>query len=126
METLKDFILAEMNKRGLSEREFSRLVGVAHTTINYLTNQEKNRPREVTVPFIIKLARATNTNTMLLLTFAFPELKPDLEALVKLPTQSALRLQQIDSLSEPALEIIDAFLISSAAARKRKDRVEDQ
>lgn len=30
MDTLKEFILAEMHKRSMSEREFSRLVGVPH------------------------------------------------------------------------------------------------
>lgn len=126
MNTLKEFILAEMSKRQMSEREFGRMVGVAHTTINYLINQEKKQPREVSTSFVIKLARATNTNAFLLLSIAFPELKADLEALVRLPMQSTLRLQQIENLPPAAQELIDAFLISAAAARKGEDRVDDK
>jgi len=126
MDTLKEFILAEMHKRSMSEREFSRLVGVAHTTINYLINQEKKAPREVTVSFIVKLARATNNNPILLLMLAFPELKPDLKALVGLPTSSAMRLKQIEDLPEGVVEIIDAFLMSAAATRERKNDVKGE
>jgi plasmid maintenance system antidote protein VapI len=56
MDTLRDFVLAEIQKRYMSEREFARLVGVAHTTIGYILHPERSKGRELTASFVIKLA----------------------------------------------------------------------
>jgi transcriptional regulator with XRE-family HTH domain len=39
--TLKDIVKAEMEKRGLSIREFAKLVGVSHPTISDILNGEE-------------------------------------------------------------------------------------
>lgn len=119
MDTLRDFILAEMRKRYMSEREFGRLVGVAHTTIGYVLNPERSKGRELTASFVIKLARATNTNVMLLFALAYPETKPDLEALVGLSTSYVMRAKQLEKLPDAALSMIDAFLLQAAASNQR-------
>ena len=126
MDTLQDFVLAEMRKRYLSEREFAKLVGVAHTTINYLTNSDHKKDREVTAPFLIKLARATNTNPILLFALAYPEVKPDLEELLGLSTDSVLRAKQLENLPDAALDLIDAFLMQTSASSKRDNHAEGE
>ncbi len=41
MTTLKDIVKSEMEKRGLSIREFAKLVGVSHPTISDILNGEE-------------------------------------------------------------------------------------
>ena len=124
MDTLKDFILTEMRKRYMSEREFGRLVGVAHTTIGYVLHPERSKGRELTATFVIKLARATNTNVMLLFALAYPETKPDLEALVGLSTSYAIRAKQLEKLPDAALSMVDAFLQQATTPNKSENDVD--
>ena len=125
MNTLREFLLDELQKRHMSARKFAKIVGVSHASITTHLNED-GRIKDPSVDFLIKLGKATNTNAMLLLAMAYPALKSELEALVRLPIHSTLRLEQIENLPPAAQELIDAFLISAAAARKGEDRVDDK
>lgn len=73
MDSLRDFILEELDRRHQSVRAFAELVGVSHPAIGAIINPREGRQvKAPSVEFILKLARATGTNALMLLMLAYP------------------------------------------------------
>jgi transcriptional regulator with XRE-family HTH domain len=126
METLRDFVIAEIDKRHMSIREFARLVGVANVSISAVINPGDRAVKAPSIDFLLKLAKATKTNVFILLVLAYPEVKPYIEALTGRPASDTLRLEQIERLSDDLRAAIDVILVKSAGARQGEDHVEGE
>lgn len=57
----REFLAMEIKKRELTAREFSRLIGVAHTTVSRTLDRSKPA-KTPSLEFLAKLAIATNTD----------------------------------------------------------------
>lgn len=68
--TLRGFILAEMNRRKLSMRQFAALIGVSHGTVSRFMADVEALP---TLDFLVKLSRGTNADLVALLGLVYPE-----------------------------------------------------
>lgn len=89
--TFGNFLLAEMNKRNMSAREFSRFIGVSHATINKFLDYGVKDVGDPSVEFLFKLAEATNTHIGTVMALLRPGIEPiDPEALAL-----AQQLQQL-------------------------------
>lgn len=106
--TLGQFILAEMERRQMSAREFARLVGVTHKTINKFVNgNPKGYP---SMDFLAKLAKATHADPCYLLGLIIPDIvqegsiKPD----------DLLLSQRIGQLPPDKRDAIDAIILGFA------------
>lgn len=69
--TLRDFVIDEMNKRGMSNPAFGEFIGVSHSTINRIVDPQ--RTAEPTLEFLFKLSTATGKSLLALLELAYPE-----------------------------------------------------
>lgn len=82
-----DFILAEMNKREMSARQFASFIGVSHGTVNRFLDFGKKDVGYPSIDFIEKLAIATDTKLSTIMGLILPQLAdrdkddPDLELL---------------------------------------------
>lgn len=109
----KDFILTEMNKRGMSARQFASFVGVTSTTINRTID-----PREPVAPSIellVKLAMATQTDVGMLVKLAYPEVEK-----TGLDSEALALAQQISALPEDQREVIRTYLLGLSVKMGRE------
>lgn len=67
----REFLASEMKKRELTVREFSRMIGVAHTTVSRTLDKSKP-PKTPSLEFLAKLAVATNTDIRTLAALLVP------------------------------------------------------
>lgn len=126
METLRDFVLAEIDRRHMSVREFARLVGVANVSIAAVINPGNRAVKSPSIDFILKLAKATNTNALILLVLAYPEIKPHFEALTGRSASDTLHLEQINRLADDLRAAIDVTLATRTGAHQGKDHVKGE
>jgi transcriptional regulator with XRE-family HTH domain len=125
MDSLRDFILEELDRRHQSVRAFAELVGVSHPAIGAIINPREGRQvKAPSVEFILKLARATGTNALMLLMLAYPELRSDGERLSGGQFSSLVRAQQIEKLPQHMRQLIDAILIERAQIGENNNEVE--
>lgn len=109
-QTLSDFIKDEIKRSGLSQRAFADKVGVTHATIDKWVNETGKDPGNPRMDFLIQLAKATNTNVVVLLALAYPEIKDGVSALSKLNPNSIRRYQIIEQMPQEARDIIDTII----------------
>lgn len=104
--SLKQFIKDEMSLRGMtSAREFSRLVGVAHITINRILDERADQPYKPTIDILIRISKATGKDISSIVYMLYPELHTNA------PSASAVLLaQQIEQLPEDEQRVVRAFL----------------
>ncbi len=108
--TFKEFIEAEITRRDLSARAFARLVGVDSKTINKFRKQDIASAGYPSVDFLIKLARATNTDISYLMMLVAPEVaqssavRPD----------AMILSQRIEQLPDVYRELIDDIIAKHA------------
>lgn len=100
---LREFILGEMKRRGMSAREFAKFVGVGHTTINDLVSKD----RIPGIDFLSKLADATQTDLAALMYLTFPETATR----NALSADARILAQRIEQLPEPVREAVKAMII---------------
>lgn len=72
MQSLREFILEDMRRRGMSGREYADFVGVANSTIVRATAERK--PPPPSIDFLAKLAKATHVDICILVAFVYPAL----------------------------------------------------
>jgi transcriptional regulator with XRE-family HTH domain len=72
MDELRKFVLTELKQRDMSQRQFADYIGVSSGTISRMLNLTQP-DNSVSVEFILKLSKATNTNVITLLLMAYPE-----------------------------------------------------
>jgi transcriptional regulator with XRE-family HTH domain len=108
--TLRKFIVDEMKRRGMSNRQFAVLIGVSNATINRAVD-EKN-PTEPTLDFLLKLSKATNVGVFALIGMAYPDLVD-----FNQPSPAALVMaQKIEKLPSHLQEAIAAIIRGSSEA----------
>jgi transcriptional regulator with XRE-family HTH domain len=76
VQSLREFILEDMKKREMSERQYADFVGVANSTINRATMETKGskKPPPPSIDFLAKLAQATRVDICILVAFVYPNL----------------------------------------------------
>ena len=105
--TLGDFIKSEIEKRGMSAREFATLVGVAPSTITtYLSGQGKTEP---TLSFLHKLAKQTDTPLGTIIAFAYPDVAGELSTL---PPETVLLAIRISKLPKTHFDMLQRVVSS--------------
>jgi transcriptional regulator with XRE-family HTH domain len=71
---LRKFIHDEINKRSISTRAFSELMGISHTTMNRVLNEQPDKQQEPTLDFLVKLATVTKIDLVTLMSITYPDL----------------------------------------------------
>lgn len=72
--TFGDFLLSEVRRRDISVREFANLMGVSHTTVLKFFEYGKKDVGYPSVDFLIRLARATETDLCTIIGLIAPDL----------------------------------------------------
>ncbi len=109
--TLGKFILAEMDRRQMSAREFARFVGVTHKTINKFINYGAKDVGYPSMDFIAKLAQTTGTDPCYLLELIIP----DVALSNRISPDAAILGQRIEKLPENVREAIDGIIAKFTA-----------
>jgi transcriptional regulator with XRE-family HTH domain len=92
---LSNFILMEIEKRGMSAREFAKFVGVSHTSVNKFLDYGKEDVGYPSVDFILRLAKATNKDVGEIMKLIDPDVPtddPELDPQVKIIAERIQRL----------------------------------
>lgn len=104
MSEFKKFLQDEIERRGMSARQFAEFVDVAPSTVSRCID-EKN-PQIPGLEFLIKLATATGVSITSLVAMAYPDL-----TVTTRPSPSAQILaQQIEQLPATTQEVILAII----------------
>jgi len=103
--TLRDFILEEMKRRNLSMRQFAVMVGVVHSTI--VRAVDPLDPSPPSFEFLVKLAKATQTDIRTLAAIAAPD------AVIDQPIEVLLLAARISRLTSDQRKLIDAAIAGS-------------
>jgi transcriptional regulator with XRE-family HTH domain len=117
---LAQFILAEMQRHGMSAREFARFVGVSHATINRLVDTRSPDAGQPSVEFIGKLAVATQTPLATLIALVLPHVADPTDEL--LDTETLLMARQFQALSEAERKTVLAMMRGLLAEKAREPR----
>lgn len=107
---LGEFIVREMKKRGMSEREFADFIGVASSTINGYVSEAKTRHHEPSLRFLKQLGEKTGVGMKLLLPLAYPDLARELETEVA-PRLLALA-ERLGELDDSTIDLLFALASS--------------
>jgi hypothetical protein len=73
VKNLADFLVQEIQKRGMTNYSFAQFIGVSHTTINRLVDLNEGDAGYPTLDFFVKLAESTQTDIRYLITLVVPE-----------------------------------------------------
>ncbi len=104
---LREFILDEMKRRSMSNRQFAVVIGVSNATINRAVDE--NNPAEPTLDFLLKLSKATSVSVIALVEMAYPDLVE-----LNQPSPAALIMaQKIEKLPAHLQEAIAAIIRGS-------------
>lgn len=100
---LSEFLIAEMNKRKLSQREFATLMGIDYSTISKHISGKIAKP---SLDFLVRLSEGTHTNLQTVIAFAYPEVADKM----KFDPEILLLAERLDRLPEDVKE----FILSAA------------
>lgn len=104
MSEFKKYLQDEIERRGMSARQFAEFVDVAPSTVTRCID-EKN-PVIPGLDFLVKLSKATGTSITSLVGIAYPDL-----TLTTRPSATAqIMAQQIEQLPEATQEVILAII----------------
>lgn len=107
MTTIAEFIRQDMERRGMSLREYADFLGSTHPTVSKYISESGHH---VQWDFLVRLSRATNTDIGILARLAAPELAATYEDFPT-PEMVLQRLKQIPvEMRRTFLEMIDAYL----------------
>jgi transcriptional regulator with XRE-family HTH domain len=101
---LRDFILEEMNKRGLSARAFASFAKVSSGAINNQINQAV----DPSIHLLRNLSRATGVPLQYLLALAFPDVTAELN--LDIDPQILLLARDLSELSEAEFNLIKRLI----------------
>ncbi len=115
MNELREFLQSEMKRRDISMRQFADMVGVSHGTISRLVapNNEENN---VSLEFLLKLSKATNTPLTLLLKMVDPTIQVDAD---ELSASTYLMAQRIEGAPDNVRDIIIGILDTTEGRQKK-------
>jgi hypothetical protein len=108
--TISDFLKAEMSKRDMSVLRFSHFVGVSHTSIHKFLEYGQKDVGYPSVDFVIKLAKATNTDVGMIMALIDPTVPLDPPETGELSLQTRILAGQIEELSEHDRKMVEAFV----------------
>jgi transcriptional regulator with XRE-family HTH domain len=111
--TLGEFILKEMRERDMSAREFSRFVGVSHQTVSKFLDYGEKDVGYPSVDFLLKLARATETEIGSIMRMV----EPDLD---EVDPQVMVIAEEIARLTPQERNLVEAFVRSIPKSRTEK------
>jgi transcriptional regulator with XRE-family HTH domain len=103
--TLAEFIDTEMKRREMGVREFAEFIGVSHSVISKHANGKNVKP---SIDFLVKLADKTETNLQAIFALVWPAVAKR----TALSPRATILAQRLDNLSEPAQDVILAFVLS--------------
>lgn len=123
--TLVEFLEMEIQKRGLSHREFAKQVGVSHRTINQLLDRRDSRTQKKTVSaaLLLKLSKATGTNILTLMALAYPDMADSINEVTGMDAATLLRSQRIQELPENLREAVDTIIFQRAQLKKANNNI---
>jgi len=102
--TIRDFVQSEMDKRGMSGREFARFADVSSATIVRLLNDDQPNPE---LQSLRKIARATGVPLNVILAITFPDVAGELESL---PSDVLLTAFRLAALPEDYRRVISGII----------------
>lgn len=105
MSALGNFIADQIRERGISDREFSRLLGVSNATISRAMSQDAPEP---SLDFLVKLSNGTGVSLMTLLKLSFPELRQ-----VEVEPEARMLAEMIAQLPPDKREIAESFIVGT-------------
>lgn len=106
------FLQTEMQRMGMSAREFASYVGVAHTTISRAMDADPPQP---SLSFLVKLVQATDADICTLVALAVPELETEIDPQVQ------LLAAKIQSLSPTQREFLEDYLLGASINAQERD-----
>lgn len=118
--TLTDFVLFQMRQREMSARQFAELVGVSNDTISRFADQTGRDPGKPSAEFLLKLAKATNTNPITIFGLAYPELQAGAKEVTGQDFDTLLMVERINALSENMREAIWSIITQTVEGRTTK------
>lgn len=115
MSTISEFIKQDMERRGMSLREYADLIGSTHPTVSKYINEPQHN---VQWDFLVRLSRATSTDIGTLARIAAPEaaveIVPDsmsiAERINRLPVDMRINI----------LDMVNAYLAQNERAKYGK------
>jgi transcriptional regulator with XRE-family HTH domain len=111
-ESLRAFVTSEMNKRGMSIRQFADFIGVSHPIISNIVNEGDS---EITLKLLTSLAIATNTDVRVLVAMVVPN------AVFRQDIDIIELAERIRRLPKEAQEIVRGFIKSDSFKGANQD-----
>lgn len=109
---LGDFLLREIDRRGMSIREFARFVGLSHQVVSKFLEYGKKDVGYPSMEFVIKLAKALDKNVGDILVL----IDPTLESIgtntepQSLDVQTRIHAERYQELTPKQRRLVDAFM----------------
>lgn len=116
---LSNFLEDEIRKRQMSAREFAHFIGVSHQTIGKFLDYGKRDVGYPSADFILKLAKATNTNPAVIMAMIDPDV-PTSESGQYGP-DTRLIADQVQQLSDLERRMVQIFIRTLIEARREND-----
>ncbi len=104
--TFRQFLIDEMKRRDMSNRQFADLVGVSNSTINRAVDAKK--PTQPTLDFLVKLSKTTSTSLFTLIEMAYPDVTDE----SKVNPSTQVLAQRIERLPEHIQEALMSLIRS--------------
>lgn len=103
--TLGDFLTEEINRRHMNVFRFAQFIGVSHTTVNKFLDYGKKDVGYPSVDFVIKLAKATNTDISVIMALIDPTVPTG-----EHQPLTGLLAEEIESLTDHQRKMVAAFI----------------
>lgn len=120
---LRQFILEQMNQRDMSARQFADLVGVSNNTISRFVDQTERDPGNPSAEFLLKLAKATNTNPITVFGLAYPELQAGAKEVTGQDFDTILLIERFNKLPPHLQDAIRTIILQTVEGREPKQVV---
>lgn len=104
--TFGDFLLTEINRRGMSALQFAQFVGVSHTTINKFLDYGKKDVGYPSMDFVLKLSKATGVDIGAIVAL----IDPDVPRADPTDPETRVWLDQLKELSEEQRKMVGAMI----------------
>lgn len=100
----RDFLQAEIERRGMSVRQFAELCDVSHSVIVRAT--QEGDPHIPSLPILAQIANAINVNLMTIITMIYPDAS-------QISSDAWLLAQQIDKLPDADRRYISNAIVGA-------------
>lgn len=104
MDTLRDFVAAELANRKLSIRQFAKNAGLGYQTIANIVNDSGNEPEMKT---LLRISKYTGTDLIELVRLAYPDIVQE----TTLSPSAAITAQRIERLPQDLRLAVEALIL---------------